>query len=281
MTKLIVAAVILIVIMLMFIFILFKNIIKKMDENAKKYFVNKMQDYDYILEEKQARLEEINSEINQIKEEHKNILQKDEDEEQEETTDKNGKENKKTSDDFIEEEEEYRPKKPLKEVNYNLNVPEYRETQFFNNYKEVREKFTVNNKQIIKDFITEHKNLKEEKEYKALKKLRAKFNEESIYGCLTLSSDDQIKILKDALTETEKKLVSFNKMIEKPDFSIKDLIKFIDNRMEEIDPTIYIYTNTSDNIYESLDSNIVEIEYKNMSEGIIIKYRDKIYDYSI
>ena len=63
MTKLIIAAVILIVIMLVFIFILFKNIIKKMDENAKKYFVNKMQDYDYILEEKQAKLEEIKEEI--------------------------------------------------------------------------------------------------------------------------------------------------------------------------------------------------------------------------
>ena len=37
MTKLVVAAGILIVIMLAFIFILFKNIIKRMDENAKKY----------------------------------------------------------------------------------------------------------------------------------------------------------------------------------------------------------------------------------------------------
>ena len=67
MTNLIIAAVVLIVIMLVFIFILFKNIIKRMDENAKKYFVNKMQDYDYILEEKQAKLEEIKSEISEIK----------------------------------------------------------------------------------------------------------------------------------------------------------------------------------------------------------------------
>lgn len=275
MTKLIVAAVILIVIMLAFVFILFKNIIKRMDENAKKYFVNKMQDYDYILEEKQAKLDEINQEISQIKEENKNILVKDEDEEEEETADKNKKE---TSDDF---EEVYVPKKPAKEIKYNLNVPEYRETQFFKNYKEVREKFTVNNKQIIKDFIAEHKNAKEEKEYKALEKLKSKFNEEAIYGCLTLSSEDQINILNDALTEAEKKLVNFSQMIEKRNFSIKDLVKFINARMEQIDPTIYIYTNSLESKYDSIDNNIVVIEYSNMSEGIIIKYRDKIYDYSI
>ncbi len=77
MTNLIIAAVILIVIMLVFIFILFKNIIKKMDDNAKKYFVNKMQDYDYILEEKQAKLEEIKNEIDEIKSENRNILRED------------------------------------------------------------------------------------------------------------------------------------------------------------------------------------------------------------
>ena len=74
MTNLVIAAVILIVIMLAFIFILFKNIIKRMDENAKKYFVNKMQGYDYILEEKQARLEKIKNEINELETSHKNIL---------------------------------------------------------------------------------------------------------------------------------------------------------------------------------------------------------------
>ena len=81
MTKLIIAAVILIVIMLVFIFILFKNIIKKMDENAKKYFVNKMQDYDYILEEKQAKLEEIKEEIEKTESEHRNILNNDDESE--------------------------------------------------------------------------------------------------------------------------------------------------------------------------------------------------------
>ena len=96
-----------------------------------------------------------------------------------------------------------------------------------------------------------------------------------------MSSQDQIEILNESLTEAEKKLIKFKEMIEKKNFTIKDLIKYIDDRTEEIEPTIYIYTNIVDNRYNLIDSNIVTKQYSNMSEGIIIKYRNKIYDYSI
>ena len=56
MLELVIASVVLIVIMITFVFILFKNTLKRMNDNAKKYFVNKMQDYDYIIEEKRNEL---------------------------------------------------------------------------------------------------------------------------------------------------------------------------------------------------------------------------------
>ena len=109
-----------------------------------------------------AKLEEIKSEISEIKAENRNILK---DDEEYETGDYSNKKNN----DIYEDS----PKRDTyEEVKYNLNVPDYRETQFFNNYKEVRKVFTVNNEKIIKEFIAEHKNLKEEKEYKSLEKLR-------------------------------------------------------------------------------------------------------------
>ena len=278
MTNLIIAAGILIVIMLVFIFILFKNIIKRMDENAKKYFVNKMQDYDYILEEKQAKLEEIKTEIDEMQAANRNILKNDDEYELEEYAQKGRKEKK--NEDTIENDEPIR-KVAKEEIKYNLNVPNYRETQFFNNYKEVRKVFTVNNEKIIKEFIADHKNLKEEKEYKSLSKLRKKFDEDAVYGCLTLSKEDQKNILKEALTATERKLIKFDEMSNEKDFNVEKLVEYIDKRMEQIDPTICIYTNVLDKKYDEIDSNIVMKEYKNMSEGIIIKYRNKIYDYSI
>ena len=261
MIELIVVAVVLIVIMLLFVFILFKNIIKSMNENAKKYFVNKLQDYDYILEEKQKTLEDLRSEIEE-KEEHNNILKQ------------------KEEDIFLNE-------RPMREeqdnsIKYDLNTPEFRETQFFNNYKKVKKIFTVDNEKIIKEFIEKHKNEKEEKKYNSLVKLRNKFDDDAIYQCLTLDKDSQIKIIDESLTATEKNLVKFKDMVENNDrFSIKDLIKCIDEKLEELNPTIYIYTNGLEKRYDLIDKSIVMKQYNNMSEGIIIKYRNKIYDYSI
>ena len=278
MTSLVIAAVILIVIMLAFIFILFRNIIRRMDDNAKKYFVNKMQGYDYILEEKQDKLEKIKAEITQLEESNKNILKStDDDEEFNEEIHKSEKHQKK----YEKDEDILLRRETNEQINYNLNVPDYRETQFFNNYKEVRQAFTINNEKIIKDFIAKHKNLKEEKEYKALKKLRGKFDQNTIYGCLTLDKKEQKELLEEALTATEKKLVKLKELSEYPNFSVETLVKYIDDRTEEIDPTVYIYTNVLDKKYEDIDKNIVNKQYNNMSEGIIIKYRNKIYDYSI
>lgn len=278
MTSLVIAALILIVIMLAFIFILFRNIIKRMDDNAKKYFVNKMQGYDYILEEKQDKLEKIKAEITQLEESNKNILKStDDDEEFNEEIHKSEKHQKK----YEKDEDILLRRETNEQINYNLNVPDYRETQFFNNYKEVRQAFTINNEKIIKDFIAKHKNLKEEKEYKALKKLRGKFDQDTIYGCLTLDKKEQKELLDEALTATEKKLVKLKELSEYPNFSVETLVKYIDDRTEEIDPTVYIYTNVLDKKYEDIDKNIVNKQYNNMSEGIIIKYRNKIYDYSI
>ena len=262
MVRLIVAAIILIVIMLVFVFILFKNIMKSINENAKKYFVNKLHDYDYILEEKQKKLEEVRTEINSLKE-HKNII------------------NNQPQEIQVERKETKDKEKNITPIKYNLKTPEYRETQFFNNYKEVKKIFSVDNENIIKNFIEEHKNKKEQKQYNDLKKLREKFDDDAIYGCLTLNVENQIKILDEVLTESEKKLINFNEEIKNKNFSIKYFIKDIDNKMDELDPTIYIYTNGMDKKYDLIDKNIVMRQYNNMSEGIIIKFRNKIYDYSI
>lgn len=232
MTSLVIAAVILIVIMLAFIFILFKNIIRRMDDNAKKYFVNKMQGYDYILEEKQEKLEKIKAEITQLEETNKNILKStDDDEEFNKEMHKSENYQKK----YEKDEDIPLQRETNEQINYNLNVPDYRETQFFNNYKEVRQAFTINNEKIIKDFIAKHKNLKEEKEYRALKKLRGKFDQDTIYGCLTLDRKSQKELLEEALTATEKKLVKLKELSESPNFSVETLVKYIDDRAEEIE----------------------------------------------
>lgn len=279
MIKLIVAAIILIIVMLVFVFILFKNIIKRIDENAKTFFVNKLHSFDYILEEKQTKLEEIKSEIEGIKLENRNILRNDDDI----TDEYNGRkkiDSKKTYELDEEEEEELLRIRKQKQNN-TLKDPDYRDNRFFNNYKELKRLFTVDNEQIVRDFIAKNKNVKEEKEYKTLQNIKEKFDEDAIYGCLTLNSDLQKKVIDEVLTKKEKTILNFENLSNKNDFTVNDLIDYIDERMEQIEPTIYIYVNGLTTNYNYIDKNIVTKQYSNMSEGIIIKYRNRIYDYSI
>jgi len=273
MINLMIAAAILIVIMLIFVFILFKNIIRRIDDNAKRYFVNKMQDYDYILEEKQTKLEEIKQEIEEVKKINKNIVYMEDKKEEKELEVKNLISNTDNEEDIICKKNE--------EIKINTRVPEYREIQFFNNYKEVKNIFTINNEKTIKDFVKKHKNIKEEKEYKALKKLRDEFTDEAIYECVTLEHKDQIKVLDEILSNTAKKILKYDNMIKEEKFNIKTLIKILDQKIEELEPYIYIYVNGVSSNFNYIDKNIITKQYKNMSEGIIIKYRNKIYDYSI
>ena len=281
MLSLIIVAVILIAIMLVFVFILFKNIIKRMDDNAKKYFVNKMQDYDYLLVEKQSKLNNIQTKIEEIKEANKNIVSYNDDTDEAEFVNLENKRKQKQRqvDSDYGVEDIYVPEQ--QEIKYNLEVPEYRETQFFSNYKEVKRIFTVNNEKIIKEFIAEHRNQKEEKEYKELKKIRDKFDEEAIYSILTLEPNEQIQVLDEVLTAKEKKTIDFENAKLNPEFNIRTFIKKMDARLAQIEPIVYIYTNNTASRYDLIDTDIVVKPYNNMSEGIIIKYRDKIYDYSI
>ncbi len=274
MLSLVVVAVILIVIMLVFVFILFSNIIKRMDDNAKKYFVNKMQDYDYILDEKQEELKVIRTQLDEIKETNKNIL-KSEDDDIEFVNLENYKKKKEQEVGEIDRPEE------VTEIRYNLNVPDYRETQFFSNYKEVKRIFNQNNDKIIKNFIAEHRNQTEAKKYKSLKKIRDKFDDDAIYNVLTLEPNEQIEVLAEVLTAKEKKDIDFENICKVENFTIRKLIEKLDEQLEKIDPTVYIYTNNLDSRYDLIDDDIIVKPYNNMSEGIIIKYRDKIYDYSI
>ena len=270
MVNLVIAAAILIFIMLIFVFILFKNIIKRIDDNAKKYFVNKMQDYDYILEEKQTKLEEIKQEIEDVKRINRNIIHKEEEPVNE----------KKSKIELTTNEEDLIVKK-TDELKINTHFPEYRETQFFNNYKEIKKIFTINNEKTIKDFIKKHKNLQEEKEYKVLKNLRDEFTDEAIYECVTLERKDQIKVLNEILSPRTKKILKYDNLVKEASFNIRTLIKILDEKLEELEPYIYIYVNGVSSNFDYIDQNIITKQYKNMSEGIIIKYRNKIYDYSI
>lgn len=253
-----IASIIIIIIMLFFIYIMFRNIIKRINYNAKKYFINKLDAYNDIVGEKEKQIEDLTKEIE--------ILL-----------------NKK------EELEKYRTKTipNRKRETYlktftTLKVPKFREENFFFNYKELKQKFDFDKEKLIQEFIKEHQNKEDEKSYKVLCNFKNKFNKEAVYQLMTLSGEEQIEILNNILTEREKKLIDIESTVDdKKQFNIVALLKRIDEMLIEVDPIINIYVSKYDKNYDYIDPYIRTKQYARMSEGIIIEYKGKNYDFSI
>lgn len=272
----IIPTIIIILIMVIITFIILKTVTNRINRKVKVYFIDKLQEYNYLIEQKEAELNRINEIIEKY---GKNI------------PNSNIKEIK--NDGVFSSEIEQR----LKEMQYYKNfdntnridkittpaTPKFREDTFFNVYKELRKNFKTNNEKIIKKFEHDHKvNAEELEKYKDLINLKQQFNPKIVYDILTLKNEEQYEIVEESISNKEKELIEFeNKFNVKNKFNILDMLKFIDEKIKEYDPTIYVYVGDYNLNYDNLGENIKTEYYKNMSEGIIIHYKGKIYDYSI
>ena len=250
--ELIIPAVIIVLIMFIFTFFMFKNLVKRINSSTKKYFLDKLQDFDYIIAEKEKEIEILSEQIKRLNEAKDNG--------------ENGE---------IVEIPAYT--KPDEKIVYDIPTPEFRESGFFKNYKNLNKEFEVDSEKIIKDFIKTHENDKEYKELSAFKELST---QNAIYESLTLTPEEQLILVESVLNSENKEYVE--PIIETiKNFNVLEMLDKIKERMDKISPTIYVYVGRESKNYDYLSSKIKTKLFKNMSKGIIIEYKDKLYDYSI
>ena len=60
-----IVAVLISLLLIAILFFALRSTVKRIDYNTKKYFVDKLQDYDYLIEEKKKKIDELNNEIEQ------------------------------------------------------------------------------------------------------------------------------------------------------------------------------------------------------------------------
>lgn len=246
----IIVAVIIALVLTTILFFALRSTVKRIDFNTRRYFVDKLQDYDDLIEEKKKILDNLNQEI----EKNKQVIS-----EKHELEKQN----------FNEEGLVYY---------YNSTLPTYTDENLFKKYKDIKNRFSFDREEVIKNFI---KNIQRDQDnnYYFLIKLREKFTNQRIYEILKLKGEKQKDYLKSFLTNEEitiiKKCVNFNK------FKINDLISKLDTIIEKNDPTIYIYTGEKNKSYDHINS-IIKTQYDfNINEGIKIRYKGKVYDYSL
>lgn len=268
MIELIVSALIVIAIMLFYIFFVFRSTIKRLNMNAKKYFIDKLQDYDKLIDFKKKELSMLEKKLEEVQEKQNEI-------------------HKEKVEDSVKKIVDYIPLKEMEESKeksneeiYDIPTPNFREEQFFDTYRSVKKEFNLNNEEIIKKFIKEHTNKKQQTIYNTLKRFKNYFDADTIYQCLTLTKEEQYDILQSITKKREKQILELEKYQPK-DFELTEFLENIEEKMRKIDPTIYVYVGDQNTKYEYLSEYIKTSTYKNMIEGIIISYQGQIYDYSI
>ena len=280
MIEIILPTIIIVLIMISFAFFIFKNIIKRINHKVKVYFIEKLQEYNYIIDEKEEELKKLKEVVVQ-QEKLKKI-----------TTDNIQNEETYTETIFSSEiEQKLKEMKAFKatternrqEIAYDIPTAQYREDSFFNTYKELKRKFKIDNEKTIKEFLEKHKTTqKDKKKYEILVRFRKQFTADTIYELLTLTGSEQYQIIKEVIKPKENEIIQLEKNFKNPSqFNISKLLDKIEQELKKCDPTVYVYVGDQNLNYNHLGENIKTRYYKNMSEGIIIHYKGKMYDYSI
>ena len=275
----IITNIIIMAIMFSFSFFVFKSSIKKINDKTKKYFLEKLQQYTYLIDEKEEKLADLE---NSIKEQSKKVTRTHDGDEQEENSIFSSEIEKR-----LQEMKQYKTmmekqKHSQEEVVYDIPTPQYKEENFFDTYKKLKSNFKQNNEEIIRDFISKHNETKETKRYNILRNFRKQFTDKAIYELLTITNVEQYQIVKEVMSEDVEKILNFNEKFKNPQkFVVTKLIDELDEKIKRYNPNIYVYVEQDDTNYDFIDKRIKTKTYKNMSEGIIIYYKGKIYDYSI
>ena len=230
-------------------FFILKNTVKTINSQTKLYFVDKLQEYDYLINQKEEKLEKITKEL---------------------------KEQEKTK-----EETSISTNKNNYEFDYNiiglLNQTRYQDKNIFELSKKIDEKFDIDYVKLLTTFISEKNS---NNQYTFCKKLKEKFTSEKIYTLKTLTKDELELALKNMLTEEEQKIYEVFKNTNK-DTDIEKFIDYINELLDLNNPNIIVYVGSKEENYDYLSENIKTIYSKDIYKGIKILYKNKIYDYSL
>ena len=249
MVTLLLIAIVVICILVVFMFFILRGTVKKINSQTKLYFVDKLQEYDYMINEKQDKLNQINEEIKE-------------------------KEIKKEEEDKSFNSNSY-------EFDYRiidlLNKTKYQDKNIFELNKLIDEKFQMDYVGILKKFL---ENVNDNGAYQFCLEFRNKFDSQVIYELKSMDSFEQKAYLNKILSKPELRVFQVYLDLNKK-YDVDEFIDYLNELVDLNDPNIFVYVGNKDENYDYLSKYIKTIYSKDIYKGIKIIYRKKIYDYSL
>lgn len=230
-------------------FLILKKTVKIVNSQTKSYFVNKLQNYDNLIEAKENKLNEIEELIK----------------------------NRETG--LKEKKEENKGK----EYNFDtdvidlLNQTKYQDKNVFELNKKIDEKFVINYEELIKDFLSF---TDDNKDYDFCSKLMDKFDSDTIYKFKTVIPSKLDEAYREYLNDREYSVYEAFKLVTVQN-TIENFIDYLDRMKELNSPYIKILVGSRNENYNYLSEYIETIFSSKIYRGIKIIYKNKIYDFSL
>lgn len=156
------------------------------------------------------------------------------------------------------------------------SMPDFQVDNFLKKYKEINEKFDYDNVELIKKFI---KNIKtsEKKYYDELINLKKLLDYDKIYDIYT--NKITLNILRKELSKKGNMIL--DRYIDKYGEKLDNFIIFIDEEISKNDPYVYIQVGSKNENYDYINPLIRTVYNDKIYKGIIIEYKNKMFDYSL
>lgn len=243
-------AILVIVVLVIFMFFILKGTVKKINSQTKLYFVDKLQEYDYLINQKEEKLNLINQEI---REKEKSRV-----------------------------DSSVSTKKDTYEFDYQiidlLNKTQYQDKNIFELNKKIDEKFNIDYINLLNKFL---EYVVDDGSYQFCVNLRNKFTSDLVYQLKVMDTYEQDRYLEKNLERVEYNIYKLYMKMADKQASIDGFMEYLNELLDLNSPNILVYVGTKSENYDYLSKYIKTIYSKDIYKGIRIIYRKRIYDYSL
>lgn len=238
---------IIICLLVYFMYKILRKTVDRVNEQTKSYFVDKLQVYDDLINEKESKLNEVNEKLENKKAELESLK---------DTSSKNN----------------YTFDKSIIDI---MTDADYKEKYFSDLQKKIDNEFDIDYEKIILEFIEQNV---DDKDYFTASKIKEKFSSKLIYKIE--NELDLEKAILDELDEDEKYIFYEFKKQNKVK-KLNDFLNYLDELIAITSPYIEIQVASSKQNYNHLSKYIKTVVNDSIYKGIKIIYKNKVYDFSL
>lgn len=251
MIEIFISVIIVICVMSLFLFLILRKVVKRLNDKVKSEFIKNLNVYDEIIEQKSTMLHELEQKI-----EISNQVQNYEG----------------TS------EEVY---------NYDTNTVlieqgSYINGEFFKHYSMIQKDFKDPAYEETKKKVYELSRYRKDLNVHEYREIQNLFTHDLQYEILTLTSHDE-KIVFDLISQHShaKKKILDSYLNKFQVFDFMEFMMYVKDYIRAHDSTVYVYSRDGRILLEDSPKHVVYLEDSTINEGYKICYRDQVFDFSL